>query len=102
VFLDIQVGHSTVKTEVTELGPYLALPNVHLGIDPEFSLKTERYWVLKLVLSPLTTSMMLLIFWLILLKKQATPKVLVIHRFTQGMLTNYKKIKKSSRSANSD
>jgi hypothetical protein len=23
VFLDIQVGHSTVKTEVTELGPYL-------------------------------------------------------------------------------
>jgi hypothetical protein len=45
VFLDIQVGHSTVKTEVTELEPYLALPNVHLGIDPEFSLKTERYWV---------------------------------------------------------
>jgi hypothetical protein len=39
VFLDIQVGHSTVKTEVTELEPYLALPNVHLGIDPEFSLK---------------------------------------------------------------
>jgi hypothetical protein len=25
VFLDIQVGHSTVKTEVTELGPYLAM-----------------------------------------------------------------------------
>jgi hypothetical protein len=34
--LDIQVGHSTVKAEVTELVKYLSLPNVHLGIDPEF------------------------------------------------------------------
>ena len=30
VFLDIQVGHSTVKAEVAELEQYLALPNVHL------------------------------------------------------------------------
>jgi hypothetical protein len=36
VFLDIQVAHSTVKTEVTELVKYLPCP-VHLGIDPEFS-----------------------------------------------------------------
>jgi hypothetical protein len=36
-FLDIQVAHSTVKTEVTELVKYLSLPQVHLGIDPEFS-----------------------------------------------------------------
>jgi hypothetical protein len=34
--LDIQVAHSTVKTEVTELVKYLPCP-VHLGIDPEFS-----------------------------------------------------------------
>jgi hypothetical protein len=34
--LDIQVAHSTVKTEVTELVKYLSCP-VHLGIDPEFS-----------------------------------------------------------------
>jgi hypothetical protein len=33
--LDIQVAHSTVKTEVTELVKYSA--QVHLGIDPEFS-----------------------------------------------------------------
>jgi hypothetical protein len=31
VFLDIQVGHSTVKTEVTELDH--TFYNVHLGID---------------------------------------------------------------------
>jgi len=39
VFLDVQVGHSTVKQEVPELEKYLKLPNVHLGIDPEFSMK---------------------------------------------------------------
>jgi hypothetical protein len=31
VFLDIQVGHSTVKTEAASLEKYLKLPQVHLG-----------------------------------------------------------------------
>ncbi len=39
VFLDIQVGGSTVKDEVPHLEKYLQLPGVHLGIDPEFSMK---------------------------------------------------------------
>ncbi len=39
VFVDIQVGHSTVKDEVPTLEKYLQLSNVHLGIDPEFSMK---------------------------------------------------------------
>jgi hypothetical protein len=43
--LDIQVAHSTVKTEVTEL--VNTFPQVHLGIDPEFSLKTDTFQVLK-------------------------------------------------------
>ncbi|MDQ3245040.1 MAG: hypothetical protein M3P22_01705, partial [bacterium] len=40
VFLDIQVGFSNLQTEVPLLEKYLKLPNVHLGIDPEFSMKT--------------------------------------------------------------
>jgi len=39
VFVDIQVGHSSVKDEVPPLEKYLKMPQVHLGIDPEFSLK---------------------------------------------------------------
>jgi hypothetical protein len=46
--LDIQVGHSSVKAEVAELEKYLAMPNVHLGIDPEFSMKMESDQDLKL------------------------------------------------------
>jgi len=37
--LDIQVGHSTLRDEVSALEKYLSMPNVHLGIDPEFSMK---------------------------------------------------------------
>ena len=40
VFLDIQVGMSTVESEVPQLEKYLQYPQVHLGIDPEFSMKT--------------------------------------------------------------
>ena len=39
VFLDIQVGTSTVEKEVPLLEKYLKMPRVHLAIDPEFSMK---------------------------------------------------------------
>src|SRR5699024_2378883 len=39
VFLDIQVGLSTLQHEVPLLEKYLKMPHVHLGIDPEFSMK---------------------------------------------------------------
>jgi hypothetical protein len=32
VVLDIQVGHSTVKAEVAELGKISSMPNVHLEL----------------------------------------------------------------------
>ena len=39
VFLDIQVALSNVQQEVPTLEKYLKMPQVHLGIDPEFSMK---------------------------------------------------------------
>src|SRR6185437_13755925 len=38
VFLDVQIGFSNVETEVPMLEKYLKMPNVHLGIDPEFAM----------------------------------------------------------------
>lgn len=40
VFLDIQVGCSTLQQELPRLEKYFKIPNVHLGIDAEFSMKT--------------------------------------------------------------
>jgi hypothetical protein len=40
VFLDVQVGLSTVQKELPNFKDYLKRPNIHFGIDPEFSMKT--------------------------------------------------------------
>ena len=39
VFLDLQVGKSTLAEELPRLEKFLSRPNFHLGIDPEFSMK---------------------------------------------------------------
>ena len=39
VFLDIQVGLSTLREEIPVIEKYLSHPRVHLGVDPEFSMK---------------------------------------------------------------
>ena len=94
VFLDIQVGHSTVKAEVAELEKYLSMPNVHLGIDPEFSMKNGERPGSKIghfTAADINDAIDILAN--IVRKNKLTPKVLVIHRFTQGMVKNYKEIK---------
>jgi hypothetical protein len=94
VFLDIQVGHSTVQAEVTALEQYLALPNVHLGIDPEFSLKNGEVPGTKIgsfTADDINDAIDILAK--VVRENKLTPKVLVVHRFTQGMVTDYKRIK---------
>jgi hypothetical protein len=94
VFLDVQVGLSNLQQELPKLEKYLRLPFVHLGIDPEFSMKSGRRpgtevgefdakdinyarWFLARLVST----------------HQLPPKVLVVHRFRQDMVTNYQNIK---------
>jgi hypothetical protein len=94
VFLDIQVGHSNVKNEVTALESYLKLPNVHLGIDPEFSLKNGEIPGTKIgTFNSDDINDAIGILANLVRKNKLPPKVLVVHRFTQGMVTNYKNIK---------
>lgn len=95
VFLDVQVGHSNVKDEVTSLESYLKLPNVHLGIDPEFSLKNGEIPGKKIgTFTSDDINDAIDILANLVRKNKLTPKVLVVHRFTQGMVTGYKNIKR--------
>ena len=94
VFLDIQVGFSTLQAELPRLDTFLRMPHVHLGIDPEFSMKDSlppgkrighftaadiNFAATHLAELVRTSSL--------------PPKVLVVHRFTQGMVKNYDEIK---------
>ncbi len=95
VFLDIQVGHSTVKDEVPPLETYLQLPTVHLGIDPEFSLKNGEVPGTKIGSFNSDDVNAAVDYLAMLVKKyNLPPKILIVHRFTQGMITGYEKIKK--------
>ncbi len=94
VFLDIQVGLSTLQDELPALEKYWQLPNVHLGIDPEFSMKGGQKPG-SVIGSFDADDINYTVDYLekIVKDNNLTPKVLVIHRFTQGMVKNYKNIK---------
>ncbi len=94
VFLDIQVGLSTLQKELPLLKKYLLMPNVHLGIDPEFSMKTGVKPG-KVIGTMNASDVNYCSNYLSKLVKEnkLPPKVLVVHRFTSGMLRDYKKIK---------
>ncbi len=94
VFIDIQVGLSTLQQELPELEKYLKMPNVHLGIDPEFSMKGGQAPG-KVVGSFDAADINYTAEYLAKLVKENNlpPKVFVIHRFTQNGVKNYKQIK---------
>lgn len=95
VFLDIQVGHSTVKEEVPQLEKYLKMPQVHLGIDPEFSLKNGEVPGTKIgTFNSDDVNAAIDFLQDVVKKNNLPPKILIVHRFTQGMITGYEKIKK--------
>ena len=94
VFLDIQVGHSTIRDEIAPLEEYLKLPQVHFGIDPEFSMKGGHVPGKKIGTFDANDINQAIDDLASIVKKyNLPPKILVIHRFTQGMVTNYKNIK---------
>jgi hypothetical protein len=94
VFIDIQVGLSTLQEEIPQLDAYLKLPNVHLGIDPEFSMKGGQAPG-KVIGTFDAADINYAIHHLADIAKtnNLPPKILVVHRFTQAMVTNYKQIK---------
>jgi len=94
VILDLQVGWSSVEDEVPLLDNYWAMPNVHLALDPEFDMPghvppgdvigtmsaADINWAIEHLSK-------------IVKDNNLPPKVLIVHRFTEEMVTGYKQIK---------
>lgn len=94
VFLDIQLGLSDLPTELPLLEKYLQLPQVHLGLDPEFAMhNNERPGTNIGTLDATDINFAVDFLSKLVQKNNLPPKILVIHRFTQKMMTNYKNIK---------
>ncbi|GGA95173.1 hypothetical protein [Puia dinghuensis] len=94
VFLDVQVGFSNVQSEIPLLEKYLSMPNVHLGIDAEFAMKRGMR-VGKNVGTFDAADVNFCSDYLTKLVKahNLPPKVFIVHRWTQKMITNYKQIR---------
>lgn len=94
VFLDIQIGHSSLPAEVATLTKYLKQPEVHLAIDPEFALKDGVVPGRKIgTLSADEINTVIDTMQRIVRENKLPPKILVVHRFTQKMVTDYQNIK---------
>jgi hypothetical protein len=96
-FIDVQIGLSTLQEEIPQLEKYLMMPDVHLGIDPEFSMKGgHRPGTVIGTVNADDVNYVTGYLADLVKKYNLPPKILVVHRFTQGMVTNYKQIKTRS------
>jgi hypothetical protein len=95
LFLDVQVGKSTLQAELPRLRPFLENPDVHLAVDPEFSMAPSGR-VPGTKIGPFDAKdINWAVSWLdeIARSKNLPPKLLIVHRFTRPMVTNASQIK---------
>lgn len=94
VFLDIQPGQSTVQSELQRLLPYLAHPDVHLALDPEFAMKDGRLPGKYIgTMDAAEVNYAVGVLQQLVDSLHLPPKVVVVHRFTHDMLTNARAIR---------
>ena len=89
MFLDIQVGLSTLQQELPAFERFLKRPEVHLGVDPEFSMKDGGRPGKKIgTFDAADINFASRYLRELVDKYKLPPKVLVIHRFTRKGVTN--------------
>ena len=94
-FIDVQVGQSTLQEELPRFEKYFKLPGFHLGIDPEFSMKNGETPGSKIgTFNAEDINYVIDYLAGIVRENDLPPKILVVHRFTNDMVTGYKKIRK--------
>lgn len=94
MFVDVQVGLSTLQSELPWLERFLKRPDVHLGIDPEFSMKNGGRPGKRIGTFDASDINYATRFLAGLVDKyNLPPKILVVHRFTRKGVTNVPDIK---------
>jgi hypothetical protein len=89
LFIDIQTGHSDIRELLPRFDHFLQRPDVHLGIDPEFMMKSGHKPGAKVgTIDAADINYVSAHLAELVRKHNLPPKVLVVHRFTRGMVTN--------------
>ena len=89
LLLDVQLGTASVDQEIKVLTPFLKLPYVHLAIDTEYSVGPGQVPGVNLGSVDASEIMGASETLTRLVEKERIPdKVLVIHQFAEGIVTN--------------
>lgn len=94
VVLDVQQGRSSVQDELPRLVQWLKRPEVHLALDPEWAMAPNQ--VPGKVIGTLDASDINYAVDLLadlVDRYDLPPKILVVHRFTEGMVTHVDEIR---------
>jgi len=94
LFVDIQTGHSDIRTILPRFEWILKNPDVHLGMDPEFNLIKSGNIPCKKIGTYDAADINYAAGYLqeLVKKYNLPPKVLIVHRFTRNMVTNAEKV----------
>jgi hypothetical protein len=94
LFLDVQIGRSSVEDELPPLLKYLQQPTVHLALDPEFALPPGK--VPGRVIGTMDAAAVnhaVAVLADLVDTYHLPPKILVVHRFTRPMLRHADQIR---------
>jgi hypothetical protein len=93
-FVDIQVGTDNIRNLLPRFDWILQNPDVHLGVDPEFMMKDGSRPGSRIGTMDAADVNYVIDHLAGLVREHSLPpKVLVIHRFTQRMVTNASQIR---------
>lgn len=94
LFLEIQVGKSTLAAELPMYEEYFKMPNVHLAIDPEFSMKgAQPPGTIIGTFTAADVNYAAQYLAKLVTENNLPPKILLVHRFTENMVTGVPNIK---------
>ncbi len=94
LFLDLQIGRSSLKDELPHVLPYLHEPHVHLAIDPEFvTLPGYRPGMFIGSLDCLQVNDALDTIERLVEEANLPNKIVLVHQFEDDMLTNKDKLR---------
>ena len=87
LFLDLQIGRSSVETELQKVLPYLRNPRVHLALDPEFAVAAGQVPGTDLgSLDGIDINSVQETLAGLVEREELPPKLLVVHQFLDSMV----------------
>jgi hypothetical protein len=93
LILDMQIGLSPLEKELPKFTEYMTRPDVHLALDPEFAMKNgKKPGSVIGTFSAQDINYTINFLSDIVKENKLPPKVLIVHRFTQDMVTGAEQI----------